>query len=234
MSTAKQITPAEGSQTDAMSLVSQAVANGAGIESIDKLIELVKFNDHREALKSFNQAFTAAQSELPAIKRTKKAHNSEYAPLDEVVKQIRPVLMKHGFSFRHEVSENDNETVTVRCILAHEAGHSESATLTGPSDKSGSKNAIQAIGSSVTYLRRYTLEAVTGIVTTDADNDGGPPADRITEQMVADLESKIKEIGADKTKFMEYAKVKDLADIHQNAYPALIKMLENKAKRGKK
>lgn len=234
MSTAKQITPAEAPHTDAMTLVSQAVSSGAAVENIDKLIELVKFNDEREALKAFNQAFTAAQAKFPEIKRTKKAHNAMYAPLDQVVRQIRPVLMEHGLSFRHEIAENDDRTVTVRCILAHEAGHSESAALTGPADTSGNKNDIQAIGSSVTYLKRYTLEAVTGVVTMDNDTDGGPKANRITEQQVADLESKIKEVGADKTKFMEYAKVKDLADIHQNAYPALIKMLENKAKRGKK
>lgn len=169
----KGMQTAVAASTDAMTLVSQAVANGAQVDQVDKLIELVKFNDEREALRAFNQAFTDAQSEFPEIPKTKEAHNSKFAPLDQEVRLLRPVLMKHGFSFRHEVTENDDKSVSVRCILAHQDGHCESATLTGPADNSGSKNTIQAIGSTVTYLRRYTFEAVTGIVTTEDDDGKG-------------------------------------------------------------
>lgn len=157
-------------QADAMTLVAAAVQNGANMEQIDKLIDLVKFNDSREALKAFNSAFTKAQAKFPSVHKSKKAHNSMYAPYPEIVKAITPVLIAHGLSFRHEIKETAAGK-TVTCILAHKAGHSESASLTAPPDTSGSKNPIQAIGSSVSYLKRYTLEAVTGVVTSDEDDD---------------------------------------------------------------
>ena len=51
-------------------------------------------------------------------------------------------------------------------------GHSESTTLQSPPDASGGKNSIQAIGSAVTYLSRYTLLAITGLATGENEDDG--------------------------------------------------------------
>lgn len=235
---------AEARHISAMDLVSQAVANGAQVDQVDKLIELVKFNDQREALRAFNQAFTAAQAEFPEIPKTKQGHNSKYAPLDTEVRLLRPVLMKHGLSFRHEVSENDDKSVSVRCILAHEAGHCESATLTGPADTSGSKNSIQAIGSTVSYLRRYTLEAVTGIVTTD-DDDGAAAGlgEAIDEKQAKELHDLLKQSGANKTKYLEYLRqtgkvritsIEDIpARMFEDAKSALVSKVEAKKREAK-
>jgi hypothetical protein len=58
-------------------------------------------------------------------------------------------------------------------------GHSEEgAVLEGAPDTSGSKNSIQAVGSTVSYLERYTLLAATGLAAKDQDDDGrgGAPA----------------------------------------------------------
>jgi hypothetical protein len=47
--------------------------------------------------------------------------------------------------------------------------------MSAPADKSGGKNDIQAMASTVTYLRRYTLTGALGITTGNDDNDGGKP-----------------------------------------------------------
>ena len=57
-------------------------------------------------------------------------------------------------------------------------------------DTSGSKNAIQAMGSTVQYLRRYTLESVLGIATSSIDVDGQQPAKKdtkLTKEQSAEL-----------------------------------------------
>lgn len=62
-------------------------------------------------------------------------------------------------------------------------------------DPSGSKNAIQAIGSAVSYLRRYTLLGVLGMATSDGDSDGmtmGNAADFVAN--IADAEN-LQELG---------------------------------------
>jgi hypothetical protein len=62
--------------------------------------------------------------------------------------------------------------VKVTCKLTHKQGHSEEVTLEAPLDTSGGKNNIQAMGSSVSYLERYTLLAITGLATKEQDDDG--------------------------------------------------------------
>lgn len=211
---------------DAMTLIGQAVQQGAGMESIDKLIELVKFNDSREAMKAFNTAFTKAQAEFPRIQKTKKAHNSFYAPFADIVKQITPVLIKHGLSFRHEVHEHD-KGVSVTCILAHEMGHSEKATLTAGPDASGSKNSIQAIGSSVTYLKRYTFEAVTGVVTTDDDDDANSVSyELISKEQELNIVALMTEKGVPEERILNAYKVTMLANIPAKAYSSVISRLQ--------
>lgn len=221
---------------DAMTLVSQAVSNGAQVEQVDKLIDLVKFNDTREALRAFNQAFTAAQADFPSIPKTKKAHNSMFAPLSVEVQLMQPVLSQHGFSFRHEIAENDDKTVTVRCILAHKDGHSESAALTGPADVSGSKNNIQAIGSTVTYLRRYTFEAVTGLVTIDQDDDAARAAAPtvVSEEQAIALHARLTETESDIPTFLRVfgrkancAPLNKVGDIPASVYDFAMQVIED-------
>jgi len=215
-------------QDTAMMLVSNALENNAGPEQITQLIELVKFNDKREALRAFNTAFTAAQAEFPRVFKSKQAHNSNYAPYADIVAAIRPVLDKHGLSFRHKI-KSDDSGISVTCVLAHETGHSEETTMSAPPDTSGSKNNIQAIGSSVTYLKRYTLEAITGLVTTDDDTDGGDYGlVKITDEQVAEIESKIKDTGTNKQKFLQYFKIKKLEDLSAKAYDHAASLLEAK------
>ena len=49
------------------------------------------------------------------------------------------------------------------CVLSHRDGHFEETTLTAGRDDSGKKNAIQQVGSTITYLQRYTLKAALGL-----------------------------------------------------------------------
>jgi hypothetical protein len=62
--------------------------------------------------------------------------------------------------------------IAVTCVLTHKMGHSEETTLKAIPDTSGNKNTVQAIGSTVTYLERYTLLAAMGMAAAGMDNDG--------------------------------------------------------------
>ena len=92
----------------------------------------------------------------------------------EIIACINEALSEHGLSAAWETAQN-NGSVTVTCKITHIMGHSESTSLTAAPDNTGSKNPIQAIGSTVTYLQRYTLLALTGLATYEQDDDGGKP-----------------------------------------------------------
>jgi hypothetical protein len=62
------------------------------------------------------------------------------------------------------------------CAVTHVKGHVERCIMKALADESGGKNSIQAIGSAITYLQRYTLLAATGLTSADIDDDDGRAA----------------------------------------------------------
>lgn len=171
-----------------MGMIQLAIQQNADIDKLARLMELHERWEKNEARKAYDSAMTAFKRNPPGIQKNKhvKFGNTEYdhATLDHVTDAISERLSAYGLSHRWEVSQSDSK-IRVTCIIRHEMGHSESTTLEGPADSSGSKNAIQAIGSAVTYLQRYSLLAATGLAAKNGDNDGA------ASPKYADLEERI-------------------------------------------
>lgn len=125
--------------------------------------------------KSFASALAAAQGEMSgATKDSKNPHfKSSYASLASVVDAIRAPLAKHEIGWTQQVS-SEGTTVSVVTILLHaglESGEYRSGTM-----RATAKDASpQAIGSTVTYLRRYSLMATLGIPAEDDDGEQAQP-----------------------------------------------------------
>lgn len=173
-----------------MDLIGIAIQSGAKKGQLRELRGLAEQHARFEADKAFNAAFTAAQSEFPPIAKTAQAHNSKYAPLHQITESVRPVLEKHGLGFCHEMTQDsDTGALTVRAVVTHAGGASRSAALVAPPDTSGSKNPVQALGSTVTYLRRYTLESVLGLTTRPEDDTDGVVL--ISEDQIDDISKRL-------------------------------------------
>lgn len=166
----KQEQPNQVSTTSPMQLIEAAVNANADIDKLERLMSLQERWEQNNAKKSFFAAMSKFNAECPNIIKRKKAHNSFYAPLGDIHAQIKETLVSCGLSFRFE--QDHSNGITVSCLVSHESGHTERATMTAPADTSGSKSPIQAIASTVTYLQRYTLCSALGITTADEDMDG--------------------------------------------------------------
>jgi hypothetical protein len=182
-----QITPLE--------LIERASASGASIEVPQQLFELKLRVEADEARKAYDAAMAAFKSHPPRITKNKEVAfgttKYSHATLDHVTDVLTSALSHVGISHRFEVAQT-GENVSVSCILRHAAGHSERTMLSGPIDKSGSKNAIQSIGSAVTYLQRYTLLAAVGMAAGGQDDDGasaGPKAEMAEQQYAAAMDA---------------------------------------------
>jgi hypothetical protein len=90
----------------------------------------------------------------------------KYATLGTILTDVKPVLSQHGFTTRWR-TEMEGQVIRVTCELRHRSGHIEENWLSGPPDSRGGKTQMQAIGSTVSYLSRYTLIASLGITTGD-------------------------------------------------------------------
>lgn len=169
-------THAQAIDNSPMALVSAAVNSGADVEKLEKLMDLQDRWEKKEAKKSFYKALSKFQSVCPDIIAKKQGHNSKYAPIGDIVAQIKQPLSESGLTYRFEQTQNDKGAIKITCVVSHFDGHEERTSLSSEADKSGNKQAIQAIASAVTYLRRYTLTGALGIATADEDMDGRLPA----------------------------------------------------------
>jgi len=131
-----------------------------------------------QARKLFFEAFTNFQAQCPDLRKTKEVAFNQtkysYAPLSDITRQISKVLKANELSYRWEIEDNQTE-IKVTCLVSHIEGHTEKTTMTANPDTSGAKNAIQARGSAIEYLKRYTLIGALGISTADSDIDGRLP-----------------------------------------------------------
>jgi ERF superfamily len=162
-----------------MTMLSMAVSQGADLDKLEKLMALQERWEKNEARKAFSEALTAFK-ESPLIidkdrhvkfNTSKGITEYDHATLGNICNIIGSELSKHGLSYRWNTEQNEGK-IKVSCILMHIKGHSESISLEANADESGGKNSIQAIGSTVSYLQRYTLLAITGTATQEQDDDG--------------------------------------------------------------
>jgi hypothetical protein len=157
-----------------------AVEQGADIEKLEKLMALQERWEANQARKAYVEAMAAFKSNPPKILKDKhvefKGTKYDHATLGSICAIVIDALAKHGFSHRWETTQPESGMIVVSCVLTHILGHSEATTLQAPPDNSGSKNAIQSIGSAVTYLQRYTLLAACGLATNDIPDDDGQGA----------------------------------------------------------
>jgi hypothetical protein len=118
--------------------------------------------------------------------------------------------------------------------VTHELGHSAQTSLTAPPDASGSKNSIQAIGSTVSYLQRYTFMAITGLAAKDQDDDG-QKAEVISTDQATVINDKLTECGANRAQFLSWIKAESVEQILATRYQAAVERLDSliakKAKR---
>lgn len=160
-----------------MRLLEIATEKGADIEKLKQLMELQERWEANEAKKAFVQAMSTFKKDPPTIHKNKDANFGagkaaySYATLHNVCEQIVQALSRVGISHDWKTQQVEGK-VRVTCVLTHVRGHSEATWLEASPDTSGSKNSIQAIGSTVSYLQRYTLLAATGLSVAEMDDDG--------------------------------------------------------------
>jgi hypothetical protein len=144
------------------------------IERANQALEFYQKVEAERARKAFLEAKAAFKANAPDIfkDKTNTQYKSTYASIGNVVNTANDVLARYGLDASWDYDQSS--AVKVTCILRHVLGHSERVSLTAPPDNSGSKNPLQQIKSTITYLRLATFEAVTGIATKEgaADDDG--------------------------------------------------------------
>lgn len=233
-------TPNQIQTTDPLSIIQIAIERGASPDALKSLLDLQERFEAGQARKSFYEAMSAAKAEIKPVLKTRKVDftsargrtNYDYEDLAGISAQVDPILAAHGLSYRFRTAKDADGGITVSCIISHRLGHSEENSLSGKADDSGNKNSIQAVGSTVTYLQRYTLKAALGLAASN-DTDGISASDggalkTIDEAQFRYLSDLIEQTGSDEAKLLAYVNAPSMEDLTQAQYRTAEAMLRKK------
>ncbi len=219
------------------SMYELTLAQGGDLEKLEKFMELQTKWEEREAKKAFTKAMAAFKADPPEIQKDKEnvQFDSMYTSIGELVNKATPELSKYGFSHNWDYGKTEDGNPEVTCILTHELGHSISVTQDSPliisKNREGKEvtNLLQQVKCTHTYLKILTFEAVTGLVSKDAnlDDDGNAAGKTeetkyITDVMKKEIEDFIKATKTKKAEFLKYIKAKSIEEIPLTEYGKVI------------
>lgn len=114
------------------------------------------------------KAMAQFQYECPIIHKSTKGYGYSYADLPTIIEKITPILKKNDLGFTQLVN---GQTITTIVFHFPSGGRIISTTdIISGLDFKG-MNALQTFGSQLSYMRRYALTSILGIVS-DSDLDG--------------------------------------------------------------
>lgn len=228
--------PAATESAAIIQVIERAAMNPAvDIDKMERLLEMQERIVERNARAAYAADLARMQPELPVIaerggiKDRSGKVQSTYALWEDINDAIKPVLSKHGFALSFRTGQEEGR-ITVTGVLSHREGHSEETTMHLPIDTSGSKNSVQAVGSSISYGKRYTAGALLNITSRGEDDDGKAAGGvaLVSEEQVQALQNLIIEVGADPVKFCAYLKVENLSALPADQYERAVQALNAK------
>jgi hypothetical protein len=191
-------------------------------------------------LKELFTALAKAQMdiEVAGLHNENPFFKSRYADLATVVRASRPHLTKNGLSVIQQIMPNDDGQLILHTILAHSSGQwIETRMRVIPA-----KNDVQTLGSTLTYLRRYSYAALVGVVAGTDDDDGEvavahyrdtqskgvgisvkydprqQSADTITSEQLEELEYELAEYPDIAETILDKLQLQSLADMPKNKF----------------
>lgn len=214
-----------------MSVIERVASNpDADIAKLEKMLDMQERIMNRNAKQAFTADLAAMQIELPRVVEKGVGHNkATYAKLEDINDSIRPILHKFGFAITFRVSQPDGKGLAVTTVLSHREGHSEETTIPLMPETSGNKNAVQAIGSAISYGKRYGICALLNISTGD-DDDGqsvsGEAVETISQEQTKHLMGMIVEAGMTAEDFCKSARVSAVHMLQPNRFEGAKNMLQ--------
>jgi hypothetical protein len=247
-----------------LAIIADAASNPAiNPENMRALLDMQKEIMADQAKRDFNAAFIALQADLShvsirqdgKIEVRKKDSSGErtgavqqatpYATFNNIMKAIRPLLVKHGFTLSF-ATEPMGERLLVKGLLEG-YGHERTTAFPLPAETSGSKNNVQGWGSSMSYGKRYCTIALLNIISDapeDRDTDGHPnkptlkPAKggglvdveekpKVTEEQAIKLRELIEWCGVGTKKFNDHYGIAKVSDLPADLFAAASKSCED-------
>lgn len=211
------------------------IERGVTAENVAAMKELVGLQERmneKQAEREFAAAFVQLQSEMPKVTATKPVPGKDgsiryhYAPFEEIMKQVQPLLTRHGFTVTFDTRFIDGGRCVSVCTLMHTGGHSRSnefAARVGHGPPHASE--AQADGAAQTYSKRFALCNALNIVVSGMDDDARSEGGFITAEQAAELRRRVKATNTSEVKFLGFAQAATFEEIRASKMELLDEQL---------
>lgn len=201
------------------------------VGAVEKLVALYERMEEKRAEREFTTAFNALQAEMPTIVASSVIPNrGKYERFEDIMRQIGPLLSKHGFAVSFE-QEADDRRVKVKCNLRHVGGHStQTAFSVRISGKADSETQADC-KASTTAKRNALLQCLNIVIRQDVlseEHDASIEGGEITKAQADELERRVAMLNADHKKFLAWLGVKSYAEIPSGKYDIADQFLRTK------
>jgi hypothetical protein len=196
-------------------MLSAALQSGTDPAKLEKLMDLADRWKAQQAAAEFAVALNECQAEMPCVvkdRENKGAGGAKYAALETVNVTVKPVYTRHGFSLSFGTDNSPLEgCIRVVCDVRHVGGHKERYFMDAPPDGAGfkgssNKTGVQAVGSTISYLRRYLMLNIFNVTVANEDIDGNAAdaLDAITDEEALQVEDLLIDKQVDRAKFLQW------------------------------
>lgn len=231
----KELTKNEPQELDLHSALLEVVKRpDIDPERMEKFLDLqIKIED-RQAKKQFYEAMAGFQDECPIITRSKKVSfksvDYSYAPLDEMVYVIKPVLKKFGLAFSFNTENKTDKLTDLHTKITHTGGHFEVSQLEFDTIHDDDRmNSSQRRKSALSYFKRAGLENALGIVTQGDDDDAVRSAKQgISEEQIKTIKQLMIDTDTTEDKFFHFLQTDSLSTLSSSDAKRAINALKQK------
>jgi len=216
-------------------IISLAKDSTVDVLKLEALLRMQAEMEARQAKQDAIEAFARLSSTLPRVKKNgtielirdgKSKGSIPFARWEDIDKVIRPALAAEGFtlSFNSEAREGGGLVVTGE--LMHRSGHSRTAMIPLALDSGPGRNNLQAMGSTLSYGKRYCAEMLLNIVREGEDDDGNKGGmSFITAEEADELRLLMEETKTEEARFCAIFNIAHLGEIQEANLTAARNML---------
>jgi hypothetical protein len=195
----------------------------------------------RDKEAEFNEALSRLSAKMPRVKKNGRVNlgnnKGEYAfsKWDDIDRVIRPLMAEEGFTLTFDSSprQGDGGGIVVTGTLLHRNGHSRSSQMSLALDTHQARNNLQAMGSSLSYGKRYTAEMLLNIVREGSDDDGVlGGAEFISEAQLAEILKDMESVGFQSRPMLDLCGITEMAHMQKSQLPMARNAINMRKRKG--
>lgn len=221
-------------------IVRMASDQSVDVTKLQALLAMQERLEARQAEAAFNAAHARVVSKMPRVPKNgvvnlgvgKGSYN--FARWEDVDALLRPLMQAEGFSLTFDAQYRDGGGAVVIATLLHSGGHSRQASIPLALDTGAGRNNLQAMGSTLSYGKRYLAEMLFNIVREGIDDDGRTGGKQyLSPAQQSELLDLVAATATDLDRFFTHMKIDaaTVAEIDTEDFPRLINALQIKQRK---